>query len=147
MVEPHDPMTQSERRVIGGALLAIALAWVVFDWANMGSQMGTRAPLWGMDWLRMVLLALGTVVAAFVTLVFGSHRRAGFPLTAFGATVMWACCAYTIWRCYQVQTHQPGSPAYWWITDIGVFLEIAVVFVTLALWKRHGRNQDQDHPA
>jgi hypothetical protein len=129
-------MTSCERRVVGSGILLLAAAWAIFDSATVGNRWGTNDPPWAMNSIRIPLLALSTVVCGLVALAFGrgqaiAPKVTGRVTVTGAAMVMWICCTYTMWRCYQISTHMPGTM--WFI--FGVLLEIGVVFITARLWR------------
>lgn len=128
----------AERRLAAAGLLMAALAWVLFDWITVGRDGSSDWPPWADGRVRMLLLAFFSVTAGYVAVIFGKYQP-GLPrfrmlLTLSGGVLMWASCAYILWRCYQYQERTGGSGSYWLVTGVTVMLPLAVADASLRLW-------------
>jgi hypothetical protein len=130
-------MTASEMRIIGYGILLMAGGWVVFDWVTVGGSGGLSYPPWAVNEVRIALLTLTILASCLVALAFGRrHSKMNLSLKGINltsATLMWACCTYTLWRCFQLSVDHGDNV---WFS-IGWVMEAAVALVTLRLWRRY----------
>ena len=127
-------MTILTKRVVKWSVLLLAAAWVGCDWVTVGPNVGGSIPPWAPNGIRATLLVLATACCASVAIVSRrpqGNARSAARWTAFAAfALMWASCAYTLWRCYLMSTHNAGT--FWF--SAGWVLELAVTSVTMILW-------------
>jgi hypothetical protein len=128
-------MTAAEKRFTGHSVLLLAGGWVVCDWVTVGCNRGGGYLPWALDEIRIVLLALAVIGCGLVALAFGRRfSNAKLPLrviVTISVTLMWACSAYVLWRCYQLSV---GSRDNLWFM-YGWLLEIGAALVTFLLWR------------
>src|ERR1051325_6607831 len=109
------------KRIIVGIVLAVAVAWSLYDWAFLD-----RGPAYfAADWRRVLLLAVISVAGGLATLVFQrlpALARQHLTTASFGCGVVLVtgCCGYAVWQFLRLRSH---------LTDSGMFWPVALTVV------------------
>ncbi len=125
-------MTPNNKRILGWGVLLACCSWIIIDIATVGDSFGGNFLPWANNSVRLALLALLTLLSAIVGLTFkGTQNRVSI---VGSISVMSLCCAYTVWRGYQMSKAHGDNI---WFGAAFLF-ELVICFVTVKqLWGRH----------
>ncbi len=125
-------MTPTKKSMLGWGILLSCCSWIIVDVATVGERFGGNFLPWANNSVRLAVLALLTLLSGIVGLMFKPAQHRVSFMGSIG--VMWLCCAYTVWRGYQMSKAHGDNI---WFGATFLF-ELLICFVTVKqLWRQH----------